>query len=234
MGPTMTKLGFVVLLVASLAAACGGKATPVSTSAPAVSFSTEDGVTLEGHLFGTGGPGVVLSHMYPADQTSWYPFAEKLAESGYRALTFDFRGYGESGGPKDVVRIDKDVTAALRYLRAHGVDKVFLMGASMGGTASLKVAEAEDVAGVIAISAPMEFQGLRVDDVAKVTEPKLFLVAEGDAPATQAAEELFAKAPDPDKRLIIYQVAAGHGTDLFKKVGAGVENDILRFLSENK
>src|SRR4051812_40896271 len=67
-----------------------------------VAITATDGVQLVGHLYGTRGPGVVLAHMYPADQRSWTPMAEELARVGYRALTFDFRGYGESGGSKDI------------------------------------------------------------------------------------------------------------------------------------
>ncbi len=77
-----------------------------------VTFTTDDGVVLGGHLFGTGSKGVILAHMYPADQTSWYATAEKLAAQGYLVLTFDFRGYGESEGDKQIDRIDRDVMAA--------------------------------------------------------------------------------------------------------------------------
>jgi predicted alpha/beta hydrolase len=40
-----------------------------------------------------------------------YDYARKLADDGYVALTFDFRGYGESGGSRQIDRIDRDVTA---------------------------------------------------------------------------------------------------------------------------
>ncbi len=65
-----------------------------------VSFATDDGVTLGGHLFGKGTSGVILAHMYPADQTSWYPTAERLAQEGFLVLTFDFRGYSDSEGSR--------------------------------------------------------------------------------------------------------------------------------------
>ena len=45
-----------------------------------MSFTTDDGVTLNGHLFGSGGAGIILAHMYPADQTSWIPTAQRLAQ----------------------------------------------------------------------------------------------------------------------------------------------------------
>ena len=81
-----------------------------------------------------------MSHMRPADQESWWPFARVLRDKGYQALAFDFRGYRDSLGELDIDSIDKDVEAALSFLGSRGASKVFLVGASMGGTASLKVA----------------------------------------------------------------------------------------------
>ena len=44
-----------------------------------VDFKATDGVPLHGYLFGEGTSGVILAHMYPADQKSWFPLARKLA-----------------------------------------------------------------------------------------------------------------------------------------------------------
>jgi pimeloyl-ACP methyl ester carboxylesterase len=76
-----------------------------------VSFRTGDGITLRGHVFGSGDRWVILSHMFPDDQTAWYPFAAELAGRGYHVLTYDFRGYGESEGTKQIERIDRDLTS---------------------------------------------------------------------------------------------------------------------------
>src|SRR5258707_8792473 len=51
-----------------------------------VSFTTSDGVVLRGHLYGSGSTRVVLSHMYPSDQSHWTDFAQGLAAHGYQAL----------------------------------------------------------------------------------------------------------------------------------------------------
>ena len=64
-----------------------------------VTFDSTDGVQLAGRLFGPEHPrtGVVLAHMLPADQSSWFEFADVLAGNGYGVLTFDFRGYCPGG-----------------------------------------------------------------------------------------------------------------------------------------
>jgi pimeloyl-ACP methyl ester carboxylesterase len=68
--------------------------------------------------------------MYPADQSSWYATAERLAQEGYLVLTFDFRGYGDSGGEKQIDLIDGDVGAAITAIRGEGAAEVVLAGAS--------------------------------------------------------------------------------------------------------
>ena len=76
--------------------------SPTVTPIPfeTVTFTTEDDVRLAGTLFGSGEIAVVMAHQgtYGADQTTWQPFARLLAERGYAALTFDFRGVGQSEG----------------------------------------------------------------------------------------------------------------------------------------
>lgn len=247
----IVKVGAVVLLVAvgavlvgcaGSASTTGGTAEVVGTSTgqmvfagTVVSFTTDDGVTLAGRLFGrqnSGAAGVVLAHMYPADQTSWYDYARRLADEGYVALAFDFRGYGESGGSKQIDQIDRDVAAALREIRAQGVTRVALIGASMGGTAALMVAAREPVQGVITLSAPVEFEGLSAKDaVTKVMAPKLFIGAEDDA-GGPAARELGAMAAEP-KDVVVFP-GSDHGTDLLR----GAQRDAVlahmeEFLARN-
>ncbi|HKZ76468.1 MAG TPA: alpha/beta hydrolase, partial [Actinomycetota bacterium] len=143
----------LVLAAAVVTTACGrsqeqDRAANLAAS-EAVTFTSADGVKLEGRLFGDGPVGVVLSHMLPADQTSWWDFARKLSEGGYMALAFDFRGFcpgGDAGcseGDKDIGALWQDVVGAIGFLRSEGATQVMLVGASMGGTASL-VAAAQD------------------------------------------------------------------------------------------
>lgn len=218
------SLLFFLLLIASDAA----------YSQEAVSFITKDGVSLKGRLFGKGEVGVVLAHMYPTDQTSWHGFARTLADKGYRALTFDFRGYGESGGKKDISQIDKDVEAALAVINKQGVKKVFLVGASMGGTASLKVASREKVAGVVSISGPTEFRGLSIKaELSQIKAPKLFIVSRDEHPNAESSEEQYNKTPEPKEIKLLS--GSAHGTFIFDTPQKEeLEKAILEFLVKNR
>jgi pimeloyl-ACP methyl ester carboxylesterase len=232
--PRVVAFIAALLVVVFLAAGCAGRPQSSTTSlagTQSVTFTTNDGVTLAGHVFGSGTRGVVLAHMYPADQTSWYAVAADLAARGYLVLTFDFRGYGTSTGTKQIDLIDRDVDAAYHEMLTLGAERVVLVGASMGGTASLIVAAQQPVAGVATFSAPLEFQGLSaVSSVPKVTAPMLFVGAQGD-PGGPAAQEL-GRLATGTKQVKVFP-GVDHGTALFSGAsGPDVEALLLAFLAQ--
>jgi pimeloyl-ACP methyl ester carboxylesterase len=207
--------------------ACGGEPPPSA----AARFETPDGVKLVGDVRGTGRVGVVLAHMYPADRTSWEAFSELLAGEGYRVLSFDFRGYGDSGGAKEIPEMWQDVLAAAEELRRRGARTVVVVGASMGGTAALVAASRGDLDGVVTLSAPSTFMGIVAgpDVVAAVDEPKLFVAAEGDGQAAATAQSLYTHASGAKRVEIV--IGDEHGSDLLEGAQAQVvQMHILSFL----
>ena len=220
---------------------CGGGADATLVSTPSqevsrvVSFATEDDVEIKGRLFGQGQAGAVLSHMYGADQTSWWEFAQVLVENGYMALTFDFRGYGDSEGEKKVDLIGKDVKAAMAFLREQGASDVFLIGASMGGTASLDVATEDGVAGVVSLSSPVKFRGLDLNNK-RVGAPVLLMAAETDRSAARSVELMIENGiVDRTAEKVVYAQKGEHGTDILKGENSdAARNRILDFLESHR
>lgn len=181
-----------------------------------VTFMTEDNIELNGNIFGSGNKWVILSHMYPTDQTSWFEFAEILKEDGYAVLTYDFRGYGKSGGSQDVSKLDIDLAAALAYIKQYDPELIYLMGASMGGTASLVVASEEIIDGVISFSSPDEFEGISaISVIGDIVPAKLFIASQGDEDAVRSATEMYEKSMEP-KQLEILE-GDSHGTFIFEE-----------------
>jgi pimeloyl-ACP methyl ester carboxylesterase len=206
-----------------------------------VTFRSIDGLRLSGRIFGDGSVGVVLSHMLPADQESWWDFARELADEGYLALTYDFRGYcpggdaGCSAGERNVAEIWQDVLGAIAEIRSEGATRVALVGASMGGTASLVAASRPgvDIEAVVTLSAPASIEGLVADPdtLSRVTAAKLFIAGNGDAQAADAAQQLFATAPQPKRVNIV--TSDDHGTDLLTGNQSGiVRTTMLTYLAE--
>lgn len=212
------------VVAAMVVAACSDAEPSVDLSGSrAVSFEATDGVRLEGRLFGDGSAAVVLSHMRPADQTSWFGFASRLADQGYLVLTYNFRGYcpggsgGCSEGERDIGQMWRDVVGAIAFARLQGVVSVSLAGASMGGTASLVAAAQDgvDVRAVITLSAPVAIEGLVADAqvLSQITAGKLYIAGVGDASAAADAQTLWAQSPPPKAGLQIVP-SDDHGTDL--------------------
>jgi esterase/lipase len=208
-----------------------------------VSFRSSDGVKLAGRVFGDGRVGVVLAHMFPADQTSWWAFARVLAPKGFTVLTFDFRGYcpggvaGCSEGERDVAAMWQDVLGAVDFMMARGMVRVMLVGASIGGTASLLAAAQPGVpvVAIVALSAPQSFEGLTVDRtvLGNVTAAKLFVAGNGDPTgAAPAAQAMYDESPQPKQVEIV--TSSDHGTDLLTGNQSGrVQTLIMGYLEQH-
>jgi pimeloyl-ACP methyl ester carboxylesterase len=218
-----------------LGPACGrDPGRPEVPSGTIVNFTTEDGVELTGELRGDGPTGVILAHMFPTDRTSWGPLAHELAGRDTTTLAFDFRGYGDSEGTREIPDIWRDVLAAIAFLRERGIDRIVLIGASMGGTAVLIAAAREDVQAVITLSAASTFMGLLAPPEALrgIDEPKLFIAAQGDGSAAATAQQFYAESPPP-KRVEIVN-GDQHGTELLETgQSEAVRSLILSFIDRH-
>lgn len=178
------------------------------------SFTTQDGVHLGGTVYGSGTTGVVLSPQINGLQSQWTGFARVLAAHGYLALTFDFRGRGASDGRFNTATEDTDLRAAVRYLRSQGAKRIILMGASLGGAVSLRVAATEPVVAVATLSAIAGYpsQPVTSDIIKAIKAPKLFINSEGD-PAAADTQHMYDVASEP-KEIHLYPGNA-HGVMLF-------------------
>ncbi|HEU4354884.1 MAG TPA: alpha/beta fold hydrolase [Actinomycetota bacterium] len=103
------------------------------------------GARLVGRLFAPGRPrAAVLAHQVDDDQSDWFEFAGILASKGYTVLTFNFQGYcgggGCSGGGLPTAELWTDIAAAVAFLEGRGAERIGLIGASLGGEASIAAA----------------------------------------------------------------------------------------------
>jgi uncharacterized protein len=118
-----------------------------------ISFFSE-GVRLAGDLFVPGDlrsgerrAGIVLCHGYTGVRNLYLPdIARVLCETGYAVLTFDYKGWGDSDGPKSRLapysRV-MDAQAALTWLGAQEIvdpDRLGIYGTSYGGATVVWVA----------------------------------------------------------------------------------------------
>lgn len=227
-----------------------------------VAFSAADGTELIGRLWGDGDVGVVLAHGFSevSGQDDWLPWPGILSEEGYTVLTFNFRGFcsedGCSSGGIQLGNNWKDVLAAMDFLSSQGVERVFLVGASMGGIAVMRAARDPrvEVAGVVSLSTPQfpaeyysgesEANDITPGRLRAIDEPKLFVAGDDNTQQVlggefiqfaEEAERMFEAAAEPKDLLIVD--SPFHSSELVTVAEDGVVDQtrkaILRFLSEN-
>ena len=166
-----------------------------------------DGLSLAVETRGPGrGPAVVFAHGFGQSRHAWTRTAGSLAERGWRTVTFDARGHGDSdrvaGGG---YRLEQFVDDLLVVARASGAPPV-LVGASMGGLLGLVAA------GEIR---PHPFRALVLVDItprwetAGVERMLGFMRAhpQGFASLDEAAEEVAAYLPQRRRRKDRYELA---------------------------
>ena len=81
---------------------------------------------------GTGKP-VVLIHGWPLSGRSWEYQVPALVEAGYRVITYDRRGFGQSSQPWEGYEYDTFTSDLHQLLEQLELQNVTLVGFSMGG-----------------------------------------------------------------------------------------------------
>ncbi|MFI5613988.1 alpha/beta fold hydrolase [Amycolatopsis sp. NPDC051903] len=101
---------------------------------PKLTVGEENGAPVE--LFyedrGAGRP-VVLIHGWPLSGRSWEAQVPALVEDGYRVITYDRRGFGQSSQPWEGYDYDTFADDLDKLLTALDLTEVTLVGFSMGG-----------------------------------------------------------------------------------------------------
>jgi pimeloyl-ACP methyl ester carboxylesterase len=129
---------------------------------PAVVFDVAPGIRLAADTFGDpDAPTVLMLHGGGQTRHAWHATAMSLADAGWRAVTVDLRGHGESTHPRPAAYALEDFAADVRALIASiAVDPV-VIGASLGGIASLLALTeppAAPAAGLILVDVAHRFQ----------------------------------------------------------------------------
>jgi pimeloyl-ACP methyl ester carboxylesterase len=127
-----------------------------------VVFDGAPGIRLVADTFGDpDAPAVLMLHGGGQTRHAWHASATNLADAGWRAITVDLRGHGESTHPRPPAYALEDFTADTRALIAALADSPVVVGASLGGIAGLlAVTEppAAPVAGLVLVDVAHRFQ----------------------------------------------------------------------------
>ena len=132
------------------------KLTPadLSLDAETVEFAARDGVLLRGWWIparrarGT----IIFSHGYRGDSSTDLEYAAWLTGEGYNLLYFDHRAHGMSDGRYTTLGYleTRDLLGAIDFLKGRGIERVGVLGFSMGGSVALQTAPLTDaIVGVV-------------------------------------------------------------------------------------
>lgn len=203
----------------SVATTCGS--LPSGLSAATYFLHTGDRIRIYAAAAGDGSKAVVLLHESGgAGLCGWLPTMRWLARNGIRAIAINARGYPPSGMPSlaSYHHYAQDIQAAVDAAHSLGAKDVFVMGASMGGAATVSEApKLKDVAGVISLSGELSLPSSELDAIGaapKIRVPFLFLGSEVDGYVLGSdARRLTRAVGSKDKQVHIF--AGGyHGWDL--------------------
>lgn len=168
---------------------------------------------------------ILYSHGNAEDLGDILPILQKIQQIGFAVFSYDYQGYGTSGGQPTVANSHQDINAAYNYLtQTLGIppSQIIIYGRSVGGGPSVDLAARKPVAGLILESTFVSaFRALtqvrlypfdKFENLAKIKQVNCpVLVIHGTADEVVRfwhGEALFAAAPEP--KLSLWVEGAGH------------------------
>jgi hypothetical protein len=205
-------------------------ATPTATPTPtetksqkkgtSVSFTTSDGRTVKGTLYGSGSCAAIFVPGANHNRTNWASQALTVAKAGHAALTVD----SSSNRSKNV----KTLVGATSYLREkQNIKTVVLVGAGAGASA---VVRANTVSGTNVSGSVIIAPGQAISYAPDLSGRLLFVVGQSDDTRyVRTTKGMHQQAPDP-KRLVTLSTSK-HGMAIFDtEQGSKLTNLITEFV----
>lgn len=151
-------------------------------------FKSSSGITLSGRIYRKNDNfknGIIFSHGLFSSKDGYKitRMAESIAETGFVLMTFDFRFAGENSGKvSDISILDEveDLKHSIEFFKTKGVEKLHLMGSSLGAAVSILTASENlyRIESIILIATPLVFSGIfpgiKPDDVKDLDDNAFF------------------------------------------------------------
>jgi alpha-beta hydrolase superfamily lysophospholipase len=182
-------------------------ALPTVAGGQALSFVTDDGVTIEGTYWPPTAPTascVVFAHQLSSTRSEWVPVIERLHGRAH-LYAIDLRGHGASihttagdrgwqgFGDHDWQQLERDLAQASDVIAARGAgDRCVVVGASIGSSAVLRWAGSAPTrtSGVVALSPGLNYRGLSTPEAVRRIAAPVLIVHSQESGALDAATAL--------------------------------------------
>ncbi len=132
----------LIITIILLVAGCHSPRLGATSITPTITNSitlAEDGVPIAYDTRGRGSTALVFIHGWACDRTFWREQVDVFAEE-YRVVTLDLPAHGDSGNKRidwTIQGLGEDVATLVNHL---GLQRVVLIGHSMGGLVALEAA----------------------------------------------------------------------------------------------
>ena len=192
-----------------------------------VNLKTTDNINIVGSFFKVNSSkGVILLHQLNRDRKDYNDFAKELNSYNYNVLSIDFRWHCNSDldwqdfNSQDFNNMIKDLEAAVNFLDDNKVNKIAIVGASVGAN----IASKSNLKTQVLLSPGLDYRGVK----AALSDNKiLIIVSEEDKYSFDSSKELNKKMPN--SKLQVYK-NKGHGISMLDKE---TKDLIVSFLDKN-
>lgn len=197
---------------------------------------TDDGFKIAYDYHFVSDKGVILIHMMNQNKDDMKSLADFLNKNGYSTIAIDLRGHGKSDGrwqdfsEEDFQNMRYDLKAAKNFLVQKGVNRISIVGASIGANLALNYSASSDIKRIVLLSPGENYHGITTLDTIKNYKGAVLLVsAKDDSESYSTTEQLNKNAVN--SRFISYDTG-GHGTYLLLS-HPELAQTILDFLNNN-
>ncbi|HSH52458.1 MAG TPA: dienelactone hydrolase family protein [Bacteroidales bacterium] len=194
-----------------------------------VSFIAEDGLQVTADLYQVNSerPYIILLHQAGYSRGEYKNTARKMVKFGYNCLAVDLRSGGEvnyiqnhtalvaiqKGYSTDYLSSQKDIEAAIKWVKQRSENPVVLFGSSFSASLSLLMAKDNpDINAVIAFS-PGEFFGPEINiktEIKNLQKPVFVASSKREQPYIK---EMFSFVPSTNKTIFVPEKGPGeHGS----------------------
>lgn len=182
-------------------------------------------------VLGRGRP-VLFLHGWMGSWRYWFPTMERTSDH-FRTYSFDFWGFGESRRQTTTESVQAYSNQVIRFLDALGIERVTLVGHSMGGMVALKTAinHPKRIERVAAVGAPIV--GTSLSLLLKLTDQPVLSEAFARLPRFRRFmfQRFLGMKDDPALSEILDDSIKSTSTTMTRSVGSMLRTDLRPELS---
>lgn len=198
-------------------------------------LDVKDAVQLDARYYAakSQGPGVLLLCQCDptTDQNEYNSLATKLQNEGYHVMSFDYRGFGKSGGSKPDMAAMETMDDVMNYWRTEwigDVDKAFkllsnkkgvqkekmtIVGASCGNFLALEYALNKTTLSTLTLlGGPVD--DIVINKLQSNTDLPMLIMGGNDGPTFEWIDRIFDATKNPQSRIMKFKTLT-HGTGIF-------------------